>query len=103
MDPQHRLFMQVAWAAFETAGYAPRTGTPRRTGVFASSGIDGYLIHHLDGKPLKNPLRPHDIFLAEVERAALRARPISCHRPPVGCRLAPRKTTSQHACRTRST
>ena len=49
MDPQHRLFMQVAWGALEHAGYAPRSGTPSRTAVFASSGIDGYLVHHQDG------------------------------------------------------
>ena len=58
MDPQHRLFMQVAWAALEDAGYAPRAGTPPRTAVFASPGIDGYMIHHLKGEPLKDTLQP---------------------------------------------
>ena len=58
MTWQHRVFMevawaafehaspwdptlmtwQVAWAAFEHAGYAPRSGTPAKTAVFASSG-----------------------------------------------------------------
>ena len=66
MDPQHRMFMEVAWAAFENAGYAPRSGTPAKTAVFASSGIDGYLVHHLEGEPLKDVLSPGDIFLAEV-------------------------------------
>ena len=99
MDPQHRLFMQVAWGALEHAGYAPRTrltltlnlplpltltltltlalaltltryaprsGTPSRTAVFASSGIDGYLVHHLEGKPLSDALSPGDVFLGEV-------------------------------------
>ncbi|KAL3928627.1 MAG: hypothetical protein SGPRY_002309 [Prymnesium sp.] len=66
MDPQHRMFMQTAWGALESAGYAPRTGSPARTAVFASSGIDGYMIHHLDGSPLKDPLDPGTIFLGEV-------------------------------------
>ena len=66
MDPQHRVFMEVAWHAFERAGYAPRAGTPARTAVFASSGIDGYMVHHLDGEPLKDSLNPGDIFLGEV-------------------------------------
>ena len=66
MDPQHRLFMQVAWGALEHAGYAPRSGTPSRTAVFASSGIDGYLVHHLEGKPLSDALSPGDVFLGEV-------------------------------------
>ena len=43
MDPQHRVFMEVAWHAIEAAGYAPRTGTPTSCGVFAASGIDGYV------------------------------------------------------------
>lgn len=66
MDPQHRMFLQVAWAALEDAGYAPRAGTPAKTAVFASSGMDGYLVHHLQGEPLKDPLDPGSIFLAEV-------------------------------------
>ena len=66
MDPQHRLFMQTAWGALEHAGYAPRTGTPTRTAVFASAGIDGYLVHHLQGKPLLDTLAPGEIFLGEV-------------------------------------
>ena len=63
MDPQHRMFMQTAWAALEHAGYAPRSGSPARTAVFASAGIDGYMIHHLEGAPLKDALEPGQIFL----------------------------------------
>eukprot|EP01052_Picozoa_sp_SAG31_P018909 SAG31_NODE_1358_length_8643_cov_11.893375_5_plen_937_part_00 len=66
MDPQHRVFMEVAWAAVENAGYAPRTGTSSSGGVFAASGIDGYLIHHLEGGALKTPLEPALLFLTEV-------------------------------------
>ena len=60
------LVLQVAWAAVENAGYAPRTGTPFGAGVFAASGIDGYLVHHLEGGALKTPLEPALLFLTEV-------------------------------------
>ena len=67
MDPQQRMFLQTAWHALENAGYAPRSGSDFNTGVFAACGIDGYLIHHLDGgAPLKDPLQPGKIFKAEV-------------------------------------
>ena len=56
MDPQHRLFLEVAWQAFEHAEYAPLSGTPERTAVVAAPGIDGYMHHHLDGAPLKDAL-----------------------------------------------
>ncbi|MGM1059837.1 alpha/beta fold hydrolase [Saccharothrix sp. Mg75] len=67
MDPQHRVFVETAWAALEQAGYA-RRGNPyaRRTGVFAACGIDGYLIHHLEGGGLKDPLDPAGLFLTEI-------------------------------------
>ncbi|HLE84211.1 MAG TPA: beta-ketoacyl synthase N-terminal-like domain-containing protein, partial [Thermoanaerobaculia bacterium] len=29
MDPQHRLFLELAWAALEDAGHAPRGGGAR--------------------------------------------------------------------------
>jgi acyl transferase domain-containing protein len=32
--------MEVAWAAVENAGCAPRSGLVQNTGVFAASGID---------------------------------------------------------------
>lgn len=66
MDPQQRMFLQTAWHAVEAAGYAPRSGTPARTGVFAACGIDGYLIHHLEGGGLHDPLDPGRWFLTET-------------------------------------
>jgi phthiocerol/phenolphthiocerol synthesis type-I polyketide synthase E len=46
MDPQQRLFLECAWQALEDAGCAadPASG---RVGVFAGSGLSGYLLHHL--------------------------------------------------------
>ncbi len=67
MDPQHRLFMEVAWTAMEQAGYA-RFDSPyrKRTAVYAACGIDGYLIHHLQGGGLREPLDPGKLFLTEI-------------------------------------
>ena len=66
MDPQQRLFLEVAWQACEDAGYAPRTGTPLRSGVFAACGIDGYLVHHLEGGGLVDSMDPGRQFLTET-------------------------------------
>ncbi|QFZ24631.1 type I polyketide synthase [Saccharothrix syringae] len=67
MDPQHRVFVETAWSALEQAGYARRDNPyRRRTGVFAACGIDGYLIHHLAGGGLKDPLDPTGLFLTEI-------------------------------------
>lgn len=67
MDPQQRLFMETAHAALEQAGYA-RSDNPyrQRTSVFASCGIDGYLVHHLEGGGLKTPLDPGRLMLTEI-------------------------------------
>lgn len=46
--------------------YAPKSGTPSRTAVFAAAGIDGYMHHHLDGVPLKDFGNPGQVFLGEV-------------------------------------
>merc|ERR1719183_1122520 len=67
MDPQHRVFIETTWAALDNAALPPRTGlSDTVVGVFAAAGIDGYLVHHLDGKPLKDTMEPGDIFLAEI-------------------------------------
>ena len=45
-DPQHRLFLECAWSAFEHAGYDPAQ-TDRRIGVFAGARPNSYreLVH----------------------------------------------------------
>ncbi|WP_437505500.1 type I polyketide synthase [Sorangium sp. So ce1099] len=44
LDPQHRLFLECAWEAFESAGIDPeRAGGP--VGVYAGSSLSGYLTH----------------------------------------------------------
>jgi acyl transferase domain-containing protein/thioesterase domain-containing protein len=45
-DPQHRLFLECAWEAFEHAGYVGER-VPGPVGVFAASGAAEYLMHNL--------------------------------------------------------
>jgi len=67
MDPQHRVFIQEAWSALENAALPPKHSLQDAVvGVFAAAGIDGYLVHHLDGKSLKDTMNPQDIFLTEI-------------------------------------
>ncbi|MFO0946586.1 MAG: SDR family oxidoreductase [Planctomycetota bacterium] len=46
MDPQQRIFLEVAWQAVESAGYRPETLAQSRTAVFAGV-TNGEYIHHL--------------------------------------------------------
>jgi acyl transferase domain-containing protein/thioesterase domain-containing protein/acyl carrier protein len=45
-DPQHRLFLECAWEAFENAGYVGEQ-FDGPVGVYASSGATEYLMHNL--------------------------------------------------------
>jgi len=42
LDPQARLFLEVAWEALETAGYAGDRARGRRAGVWVGYGYDHY-------------------------------------------------------------
>jgi len=46
MDPQHRIFLECAWAAFEDAGYNS-DAIEGRVGVFAGVNYSSYLITNL--------------------------------------------------------
>jgi phthiocerol/phenolphthiocerol synthesis type-I polyketide synthase E len=46
LDPQHRLFLQTAFHAFEDAGLDPK-GLEATVGVFGTSSTSGYLLHNL--------------------------------------------------------
>ncbi|MFE9694026.1 beta-ketoacyl synthase N-terminal-like domain-containing protein [Micromonospora sp. NPDC005806] len=54
LDPQHRLFLEVAWWALEDAGYA-RPDPETQVGVFAGCAANRYLRHHLLGNPAVQP------------------------------------------------
>ena len=49
-DPQQRLFLECAWEALESAGYAPET-YHGRTGVYAGVGMNTYLLFNLYNDP----------------------------------------------------
>ncbi|SFE52835.1 Phosphopantetheine attachment site [Actinacidiphila alni] len=46
-DPQHRLFLECAWEALESAGHDPRGFAEDAVSVFAGTGPDSYFLHHL--------------------------------------------------------
>ena len=45
-DPQHRIFLECAWEAFETAGYLPEA-YDGSIGVFAGCGMNQYLLQNV--------------------------------------------------------
>ncbi|MFF9350176.1 beta-ketoacyl synthase N-terminal-like domain-containing protein [Streptomyces sp. NPDC014734] len=50
MDPQHRVLLECAWQAMESAGHDPqRYGG--RTGVFAGAGNNTYYLHNIATQP----------------------------------------------------
>ncbi|NOK62235.1 MAG: type I polyketide synthase [Chloroflexi bacterium AL-W] len=57
MDPQHRLFLECAWAALEDAGYDPERYAGR-IGVFAGESMNTYLL---------NNVLPHIQMVASVD------------------------------------
>jgi len=46
IDPQHRLFLECAWEALESAGHAPEC-YPGLIGVYAGLAMNTYLLHNL--------------------------------------------------------
>jgi acyl transferase domain-containing protein len=46
MDPQHRLFLECAWEALESAGYDPDT-YPGRIGIYAGESMNTYFLSNL--------------------------------------------------------
>ncbi len=50
MDPAHRVFLEIAWAAFENAGYSalPEEG---KVGVFATAGAPDYYVENVRTHP----------------------------------------------------
>lgn len=49
LDPQHRLFLQCAWHAFEDAGCDP-AGFDGAIGVYGTCSPSGYLLHNLSSQ-----------------------------------------------------
>ena len=57
MDPQHRLFLECAWATFEDAAIVP-TSFAGPIGVYAGAALSTYLLHNV--YPQRRRLRPMD-------------------------------------------
>ncbi|WP_055106381.1 type I polyketide synthase [Paenibacillus ihumii] len=62
-DPQHRLFLECAYEALESAGYPP-TRCPERVGVYAGSGQSDYLQHVLSHDELVESFGPFQIGIS---------------------------------------
>jgi acyl transferase domain-containing protein len=77
MDPQHRLFLEQAWAALENAGCDPETFAGP-IGVFAGTNMNTYLLAHLarhrGGDVLVNRIRSDKDFLATLASYKLNLR-----------------------------
>lgn len=50
MDPQHRVFLECAWEALESAGYDPER-FPGLIGLYAGLSLNTYLLHNISSKP----------------------------------------------------
>jgi acyl transferase domain-containing protein len=62
LDPQHRLFLECAWHALEAAGYA---GDKRgAVGVYASAGMNGYLLNLYANTDIRKNVSPYELFIA---------------------------------------
>src|SRR5262245_3485306 len=46
LDPQHRLFLECAWEALETAGYDPER-YDGLIGVYVGAGLNSYFLTHI--------------------------------------------------------
>lgn len=47
LDPQHRVFLECAWEAMESAGFVPGADPAVDVGVFAGAGSSSYLVNNL--------------------------------------------------------
>jgi phthiocerol/phenolphthiocerol synthesis type-I polyketide synthase E len=63
LDPQQRLFLECAWTALETAGYAPDR-YPGPIGVYASAGMNGYLFNVYGNAQVRASVTPYELFVA---------------------------------------
>ncbi|NKN37358.1 acyltransferase domain-containing protein [Agrobacterium sp. a22-2] len=62
LDPQQRVFLECAWHALESAGYVGDRYT-RPIGVFASAGINTYLLNLHDNGRIRETVTPYEIFV----------------------------------------
>ena len=63
LDPQHRLFLECAWEALETAGYNPHLYRGL-IGTFGGAGMNGYLLNLYANAQIRHTVSPYELFLA---------------------------------------
>ncbi len=64
MDPQHRVFLEVAWHALEHAGYDPAV-YPGAIGLYAGCGMNSYLLLNLArNREIMETVQPYQLSLA---------------------------------------
>src|ERR1700710_2856696 len=68
MDPQHRVLLECAWEALESAGYDPQA-TAGRVGVYAGATLSTYLLFHLVGNPRTAGADPLQVVLGNASDA----------------------------------
>jgi len=68
MDPQHRVLLECAWEALESAGYEPQE-IAGRVGVWAGATLSTYLLFHLVGNPLAAGADPLQVVLGNASDA----------------------------------
>ena len=68
MDPQHRVLLECAWEALESAGYDPQA-TAGRVGVWAGATLSTYLLFHLVGNPRAAGADPLQVVLGNASDA----------------------------------
>jgi len=74
LDPQDRLFLEVAWEAIEDAGYYPETlvreGAPRNIGVFVGAVWTMYQILGVEQKLGGNNVNPNSFLWSIANRVS---------------------------------
>lgn len=61
LDPQQRIFLECAWHTLENAGYVPRA-YPGAIGVYAATGMNGYLLNLYRNARIRGSVTPYEIF-----------------------------------------
>ncbi|MEL6325278.1 MAG: beta-ketoacyl synthase N-terminal-like domain-containing protein, partial [Cyanobacteria bacterium J06626_23] len=63
LDPQQRLFLETAWQALETAGYASER-YDGSVGVYGGAGMNGYLLNLYANPKIRETVSPYELFIA---------------------------------------
>ncbi|MEO0408853.1 MAG: polyketide synthase, partial [Cyanobacteria bacterium P01_A01_bin.135] len=65
LDPQHRVFLECAWAALEDAGYDSRQ-YPGRIGVYGGAALNSYLVNLFSDPKLRESVDSVQAVISNV-------------------------------------